>query len=192
MYLLGDIGNTEIKICLVNSNYKILKKIILKTNSISYKYLDYNFSFFLKYSTKIQKILFSSVVPIAFKKIKLLISKNLKKVFELKEININNFIQTKVNKKQVGSDRIANTIGAINNKENFIVVDFGTATTFDVIIKNKYLGGIIAPGINLSLKTLSKKAYLIPKINFSKVKKVIGTNTSSAVKSGFFFGVIVD
>ena len=189
MYLLGDIGNTEIKICLVNSNYKILKKIILKTNSISYKYLDYNFSFFLKYSTKIQKILFSSVVPIAFKKIKLLISKKFKKkVFELKEININNFIQTKVNKKQVGSDRIANTIGAINNKENFIVVDFGTATTFDVIIKNKYLGGIIAPGINLSLKTLSKKAYLIPKINFSKVKKVIGTNTSSAVKSGFFWG----
>ena len=189
MYLLGDIGNTEIKICLVNSNYKILKKIILKTNSISYKYLDYNFSFFLKYSTKIQKILFSSVVPLAFKKIKLLISKKFKKkVFELKEININNFIQTKVNKKQVGSDRIANTIGAINNKENFIVVDFGTATTFDVIIKNKYLGGIIAPGINLSLKTLSKKAYLIPKINFSKVKKVIGTNTSSAVKSGFFWG----
>ncbi len=189
MYLLGDIGNTEIKICLVNSNYKILKKMILKTNSISYKYLDYNFSFFLKYSTKIQKILFSSVVPIAFKKIKLLISKKFKKkVFELKEININNFIQTKVNKKQVGSDRIANTIGAINNKENFIVVDFGTATTFDVIIKNKYLGGIIAPGINLSLKTLSKKAYLIPKINFSKVKKVIGTNTSSAVKSGFFWG----
>ena len=46
MYLLGDIGNTEIKICLVNSNYKILKKMILKTNSISYKYLDYNFSFF--------------------------------------------------------------------------------------------------------------------------------------------------
>ena len=189
MYLLGDIGNTEIKICLVNSNYKILKKMILKTNSISYKYLDYNFSFFLKYSTKIQKILFSSVVPIAFKKIKLLISKKFKKkVFELKEININNFIQTKVNKKQVGSDRIANTIGAINNKENFIVVDFGTATTFDVIIKNKYLGGIIAPGISLSLKTLSKKAYLIPKINFSKVKKVIGTNTSSAVKSGFFWG----
>ena len=189
MYLLGDIGNTEIKICLVNSNYKIQKKIVLKTNSISYSYLDHNFSFFLKYSTKIKKILFSSVVPIAFKKIKLFISKKFKKkVFELKEININNFIQIKVNKKQVGSDRIANTIGAINNKENFIVVDFGTATTFDVIIKNKYLGGIIAPGISLSLKTLSKKAYLIPKINFSKVKKVIGTNTSSAVKSGFFWG----
>ena len=81
MYLLGDIGNTEIKICLVNSNYKILKKIILKTNSISYKYLDYNFSFFLKYSKRIQKILFSSVVPVAFKKIKLLISKNLKKKY---------------------------------------------------------------------------------------------------------------
>ena len=189
MYLLGDIGNTEIKICLVNSNYKILKRIVFKTNLINHKYLNDNLSSFLKYSKNIQKILFSSVVPLAYKKIKFFILKKFKKKSsELKEIKIKNFVRSNVDRKQVGSDRIANAIGVINNKENFIVVDFGTATTFDVIVKSKYLGGIIAPGLDLSLKTLSKKASLIPNINLSKVKKVIGTNTNSAVKSGFFWG----
>ena len=57
MYLLGDIGNTEIKICLVNSNYKILKRIVFKTNLINQKYLNDNLSSVLKYSKNIQKIL---------------------------------------------------------------------------------------------------------------------------------------
>ena len=63
-------------------------------------------------------------------------------------------IKIKVNKKQVGSDRLANAIGVMNNKENFIILDFGTATTFDVVINNVYHGGVIAPGIKLSLDTL--------------------------------------
>ena len=58
----------------------------------------------------------------------------------------------------------------MNNKNNFIVLDFGTATTFDVLIKNTYFGGIIAPGIRLSLNTLSDKATLIPKIDLKKLK----------------------
>ena len=59
-------------------------------------------------------------------------------------------------------------IGIIDKRSNYIILDFGTATTFDVIIKDKYLGGVIAPGVNLSLKTLSSKAKLIPKIKLSK------------------------
>ena len=73
-----------------------------------------------------------------------------------------------MNKKQVGSDRLANSIAAIDNKNNYIIIDFGTATTFDVILKSKYLGGIISPGINLSLNTLSSRASLIPEINLKK------------------------
>ena len=76
----------------------------------------------------------------------------------------------------------------MNNKNNFIVLDFGTATTFDVLIKNTYLGGIIAPGVRLSLNTLSDKATLIPKIDLKKIKNVIGNDTISAVRSGFFWG----
>src|SRR5210317_225297 len=76
----------------------------------------------------------------------------------------------------------------INNKNNFIILDFGTATTFDVLIKDTYSGGIIAPGIRLSLDTLSNKATLIPKINLNMIKNVIGNDTVSAVRSGFFWG----
>ena len=67
-------------------------------------------------------------------------------------------------------------------------MDFGTATTFDVLVGNNYKGGIISPGIKLSLNTLSDKASLIPKINLKKISKVIGKDTKSAVRSGFFWG----
>ena len=88
----------------------------------------------------------------------------------------------------VGSDRITNAISLMNNKNNFIILDFGTATTFDVLVQNTYYGGIIAPGVKLSLNSLSDKATLIPRINLKKINKVIGNNTISAVRSGFFWG----
>ena len=76
----------------------------------------------------------------------------------------------------------------MNEKNNYIILDFGTATTFDVLIKKTYHGGIIAPGVQLSLNSLSDRATLIPKINLKKIAKVIGNNTISAVRSGFFWG----
>ena len=79
--------------------------------------------------------------------------------------NLNRIIKINVkNKKELGSDRIANAIGAQKFK-NCLILDFGTATTFDVVVKNTYYGGIIAPGVRLSLNTLSDKATLIPKID---------------------------
>ena len=98
------------------------------------------------------------------------------------------FLKIDVNYKQVGSDRLANAISLVDKRKNFIILDFGTATTFDVLIGNNYKGGIISPGIELSLKTLSDKASLIPKINLTKISKVIGKDTISAVRSGFFWG----
>ena len=59
----------------------------------------------------------------------------------------------------------------LKKKKNFIILDFGTATTFDVLIGNSYKGGIISPGIKLSLNSLSDKASLIPKINLKKMSK---------------------
>ena len=105
-------------------------------------------------------------------------------------MNLNGIIDNliKVNFKQVGSDRITNSISLMDKRNNYIILDFGTATTFDVLIKNTYFGGIIAPGIKLSLNTLSDKAILIPKIELKKINKVIGNNTISAVRSGFFWG----
>ena len=189
MYLIGDIGNTDIKICLFDKNCKAVKKLILKTNLISNKYLASNLNFLTKYSDKINIILFSSVVPPIYSVIRKFLKNKLKqKCIELKQLNLNKLVKIMVNKKQVGSDRISNAIGIINKKSNYIILDFGTATTFDVVIKDKYLGGVIAPGVNLSLKTLISKASLIPPVNLSKISKIVGTNTSSAVKSGFYWG----
>tara|TARA_B100000686_G_scaffold179516_1_gene186480 strand:- start:493 stop:1029 length:537 start_codon:yes stop_codon:yes gene_type:complete len=112
------------------------------------------------------------------------------KSIELKDLNLAQFIKIKVNRYQVGSDRISNAIGITDNKFNYIVVDFGTATTFDVIIKNNYLGGIIAPGIKLSLNTLIKQASLIPPVNLTSVRGILGKNTISAVRFGFYWGYI--
>lgn len=190
MYLIGDIGNTEIKICLVNLRYRIVKKIILKTELISTIYLDKKLKFFIK-NTILKKVLFCSVVPRKFKFIKnyIEIKKNIK-VKEVKQINLKNIINILVNKKQIGSDRVSNAIAVADKNKNFILIDFGTATTFDVVKKNNYLGGVIAPGVVLSLLNLTNKASLIPKINLTKSKKVLGKNTSEAVKSGFYWGYI--
>ena len=70
-------------------------------------------------------------------------------------------------------------------------MDFGTATTFDVVTKNGiYNGGIIAPGINLSLKSLIYSADQVPIFSIKKQKKIIGKNTVEALRSGFYWGYI--
>ncbi len=123
-YIIGDIGNTDIKIC-VYKNKNILKKIRLSTNKVNLKYLRKNLNVLRKYDKKLKQILFCSVVPNCYKKIK-----------------------------------------------NYFKLYFNT----------------IAPGINLSLENLSKKAFLIPNVKFKKSNNVVGKNTISAINSGFFFG----
>ena len=137
----------------------------------------------------LKNAIISSVVPKTFNQIKKIFF-NLYKVncIELKKLNLSRLINIKVNKKEIGSDRLANAISVMSKKKNFIVVDFGTATTFDVIKKNNYLGGVIAPGVTLSLDNLIKKASLIPNIKLHKSKSIIGKNTKQAVLSGFFWG----
>ncbi len=189
MNIIGDIGNTEVKICLIGKNFKIKKRVNIKTNKIEYIKIKKKLKFLLSNKKKIEHVIFSSVVPNIYRKFLFFFKKNLnKKVIEIKELNLKKLIEIKVNKKQVGSDRLANSIAAIDNKNNYIIIDFGTATTFDVVMKNKYLGGIISPGINLSLNTLTMRASLIPKINLKKISYVIGKNTNEAVRSGFFWG----
>ncbi len=191
MILIGDIGNTEVKIFLLSDKKKIKKKFILKTKKISNHYINSKLWSLKIYSKRIEKILFSSVVPNVYTQLKSYIKKKLKKnCYEIKEQNLKKIINIKVNIKQVGSDRIANAIGIIDNKKNYIIVDFGTATTFDIVEKNYYVGGIIAPGVNLSLETLINKASLIPFIKLNKISEVVGKNTKSAVRSGFYWGYI--
>ena len=189
MILVGDIGNTETKICLVNSKKKIIKRITFETKSLNQALLIRSFNKINFTNKSIKKILFCSVVPKTYKLIKNFLNRKYNlKCYELKELKINSLLKIKVNFKQVGSDRLANSLGVFNKKDNFIILDFGTATTFDVLIKNIYHGGIIAPGLKLSLNTLIDRASLIPKLDLKKTNKVIGVNTITAVRSGFFWG----
>ena len=171
MILLGDIGNTETKICIVNFKGKILKRFNLITKEINQKNIKKIFNKNKINFNKINKILFCSVVPNSFKEIKFFIKKQTKtSIYEIKDLKLQKLLNIEANFKQVGSDRLANAISVINKNENFIILDFGTATTFDVLIKNTYKGGIISPGIRLSLNTLSDRATLIPKINLNLFK----------------------
>ena len=194
MYILiGDIGNTITKICLVDYNSFKLKKILyINSNQITHKYFKKRLiKFFL--NKKINKIsLISSVVPKYYKILKKILY-NLRKIHlkEIKEKNIKKIVRINIkNKNQVGSDRIANAVAVYKKfKSNCIVLDFGTATTFDVVTKNGiYNGGVIAPGVNLSIRSLIKTADQIPSFIIKRQKKIIGKNTIEALRSGFYWG----
>ncbi len=93
---------------------------------------------------------------------------------------------------QVGPDRLVNTAGAFDRHGgDLIVVDFGTATTFDVVATDgAYVGGVIAPGVNLSLEALHNAAAALPHVDVTKPQAVIGTNTVACMQSGVFWGYI--
>ncbi len=189
MKIIGDIGNTEVKICLVDNKFNIKKKIIIKTSEANKAEIKNKLTFLIKYKNDLDNIVFSSVVPNIYKLFSFFFKSKLnKKIIEIKNLKLSKLINISVNKKQVGSDRLANSIAIMDLKNNYIIIDFGTATTFDVLMKKKYLGGIISPGINLSLNTLTSRASLIPRINLKKISNVIGKNTLEAVRSGFFWG----
>ncbi len=93
---------------------------------------------------------------------------------------------------QIGPDRLVNTAAAFDRHGgNLIVVDFGTATTFDVVAEDgAYVGGVIAPGVNLSLEALHHAAAALPHVDVTKPQVVIGTNTVACMQSGVFWGYV--
>jgi type III pantothenate kinase len=93
---------------------------------------------------------------------------------------------------QVGPDRLVNAAGAYDRHGgDLIVVDFGTATTFDVVAHDgAYVGGVIAPGVNLSLQALHEAAAALPHVDVTKPQTVIGTNTVACMQSGVFWGYV--
>ena len=186
-YIIGDIGNTSTRICLLNKS-KILRSIIFDTKNIFLKgYIKKILNKFLHKKLK-KEILFSSVVPLAFKKIK----KNLKtssfRIYEIKKFNLKKIIKINVkNIKQLGSDRIVNSIEG-KKFRNCLIIDFGTATTFDIVKNGVYEGGVIAPGVKSSIKNLSQSTALLPMFDLKNIQKSYGKNTIDALNAGFIWG----
>ncbi len=93
---------------------------------------------------------------------------------------------------EVGADRLVNAVAAHASFDGALVlIDFGTATTFDAIdAQGSYCGGVIAPGINLSLEALHRAAAMLPRIAVEKPARVIGDGTISAMQSGIYWGYV--
>ena len=187
-YIVGDIGNTSTKICILNDEFKIIKSFNFETIKIYKKnFLKSSLKNYLNKNLN-SNLLFSSVVPAAFKEIKKTFKSKKLKLFEIKDFDLRKIISINVkSKKQLGSDRIANAIGAKQFK-NCLILDFGTATTFDVIRNEVYEGGVIAPGVKLSIMNLNKSTALLPLINLKKNQKSYGKNTKEALNAGFVWG----
>ena len=190
-YLIIDIGNTNIDFVNFNKlTNKYSNKFTVDTPNILKGRLGI-------VNKKIKKnfysgALCSSVVPNAFNKLKKILKTKNIHLNEIKDRNLDLPIKLELSKpKQVGSDRVVNAIAAFKiYKKNSIIIDFGTATTFDVIVKNTYVGGMITPGINLSLKVLKEATAKLPLIKLKKTNKYIGKDTVSAMNNGMYWGYI--
>ena len=194
--ILIDIGNTNIVFAVSANN--LIKKIIrinTKQNKIKLKTLIN--SIIVNYSS-IKRLdndkiaIISSVVPSLNYLIINILKKNLIKGLIIKSKDILPFLKINYNLKEIGADRLANSTAIIINKiSNSIVIDFGTATTFEVIKNNIFLGGIIFPGINLSKNTLINEASLLKNTTFMKTKRVVANNTKKSIQSGFYWGYLL-
>ncbi len=189
--LIGDIGNTITKLCIVDEKSKIINVYNIETNKIiKEKKLMKLLKPVLREDIK-KKILFSSVVPKAYKKINQFLKIKKYQVYEIKKLSLKDLIKINIDKyNQLGSDRIANAIGAYSlYKKNCLIIDFGTATTFD-IVRNPgvYEGGVITPGIKLSILNLNRFTASLPIFNLKVNLKTYGKNTKDALNAGFLWG----
>lgn len=159
--------------------YGILIRELLKVSGLDYK--------------EIRDIILSSVVP----PLDSVIIEMSEKYFNVKPQIVGPGLKCGIpilydNPKEVGADRIVNAVAAVKRyKGPIIVVDFGTATTFDLITeKGEYSGGVIAPGIGISIEALFDKASKLPKVDLVKPKKIIGKNTAASIQSGIIYGYV--
>lgn len=174
-----DVGNSTTKIGLFDGD--TLKKVWM-VETLKLK------NFKLDASLKTLPAIVSSVVPSADK----ILKKKFRKCIFVNAKNVKGLKIKIRNKKEAGADRIVNAFAA---KKLYgtpaIVIDFGTATTFDVISEDsEYLGGAIAPGILLSRDVLHEKTAKLPLIEIKAPKSVIGNSTVEAMRSGLLYGYV--
>ena len=187
-YIVGDIGNTSTRICLINKKHKIIKSFIFETKKIfSKNYVKNILKKFIKRKVK-KEVLFSSVVPLAFNKIKKSFKGSEFKILEVKKFNLRKLIKINIkNISNLGSDRVVNSIEGKKFK-NCLIIDFGTATTFDIVKNGVYEGGVIAPGVRLSMMNLSQSTAMLPIFDLKNHQKSYGKNTKDALNAGFIWG----
>ena len=190
MLLTADIGNTSITLGLFDDNALVEEFRLASDKDLSQEEYEVLLKTLFK-SSKIEGCVVASVVEELNKKFKSAVEQ----VFKISAIFVSSEINTGVkvaikNPKEAGADRIANACGAFMLYHRpCIVIDFGTATSFDIINqKGEFIGGVIAPGLNLQMKVLNKFTSKLPKIDVAKADKAIGGTTSEAILSGVIRG----
>ncbi|GAA4869845.1 type III pantothenate kinase [Paenibacillus vulneris] len=195
MILAVDVGNTNIVLGLYEGD-QLLHHWRLSTNRSSttdeYGMMIYNlFQHSGLELDQIEGIIISSVVPPLMFVLEQLCSKYLKKTPLIVGPGIKTGLNVRYeNPREVGADRIANAVAAIElYGAPCIVVDFGTATTFDYIdASGQYIGGAVAPGVGISTEALYQRAAKLPRIELVKPKSVVGRNTVASMQAGIIYG----
>lgn len=190
MLLTVDIGNTSITLGLFDEDALVDKFRLASDKDLSQEEYEVLLKTLCK-PFKIDGCIIASVVDELSKKFQSAVDN----VFKIKSIMLTSECETGVkialeNPKEAGADRIANACGAfmLYNRPS-IVVDFGTATSFDIVNQQgEFIGGIITPGLNLQMKVLNKFTSKLPKIDVAISNKAIGNNTSEAILSGVIRG----
>jgi len=189
-----DIGNTETTVGIGSKdNWDSYRFTTRDTNTPDELLALFNSTFQIKSEVKkdIEGAIICSVVPQATNSF----SEAIRKYLNLEPVIVGPGIKTGLkvnidNPKELGPDRIANSVaGYLITEIDTVVIDLGTATTFDVVSKNKeYLGGSIAPGIKISLDALTLKTASLKSVELDTPNKVIGKNTYEAIQSGLIMG----
>ena len=189
-----DIGNTETTVGIGSKdNWDSYRFTTRDTNTPDELLALFNSTFQIKSEAKkdIEGAIICSVVPQATNSF----SEAIRKYLNLEPVIVGPGIKTGLkvnidNPKELGPDRIANSVaGYLITETDTVVIDLGTATTFDVVSKNQeYLGGSIAPGIKISLDALTLKTASLKSVELDTPNKVIGKNTYEAIQSGLIMG----
>lgn len=197
MLVVIDIGNTNITMGLFDrdqiiGNYRLTTKLERTSDEYGFMLLS-----FLNAShigqEQIDDIIIASVVP----KVMYSFTNSIKKYFNKEPIIVGPGIKTGISiridsPKSLGADRLVDAAGAYYMYGGpCLVVDFGTATTFDVVSANgEFLGGSTAPGIGISTSALSSQAAKLPEVEIKKPKKAIAKNTVDSMQAGIVYGYI--
>ncbi|MGE7624317.1 type III pantothenate kinase [Viridibacillus sp. NPDC096237] len=197
MILVMDTGNTNISVGIFNDDklmhhwrmetdpHKTEDEYAMQVKSL-FAHVDLSFA-------DIEGIIISSVVP----PIMFSLEAMCRKYFSLEPLIVGPGVKTGLNIKyenprEVGADRIVNAVAALHEYDSpLIIVDFGTATTYCYLNdKGDYMGGAIAPGINISTEALFARASKLPRVEIMRPSNVIGKNTVSAMQSGIVYGYV--
>lgn len=195
MLLVIDVGNTNTVIGLYRDE-KLIRDWRIRTVT-EYTVDEYGMLIYNLYKSsgidgkEIDGIIISCVVPPVLN----ILEPLCEKYFHLKPLIVGPGIRTGMpifydNPREVGADRIVNAVAGFEKyRRDLIIVDFGTATTFDCVsAKGEYLGGCIAPGIMISTEALFRRAAKLPLVELSKPKVIVAKDTVSSMQAGIMYG----